>query len=562
MKILYSCILLAVCSTIFSQQATIELSADSICLGQSITATAHPPMLEVSGASGTNNHNGVMFDITATAEAVIQDFTINNLTSVTDFVVYYRPGSHVGFENSAAGWTLLDSAKNVSVGNDIQLNLNLNQTILNGQTLAFYISTLGPTDYMSYGNGTSVGTVINSNAWIQVKEGVGKAYPFGNTFTPRTFIGKVHMTPAVNNITWNTGSTNPTITLTPDRTTVLRAVIEASANSTFTTPTTLIPVMDLDVTIDANPPQILPGESSTLTHSLVMSRGVSTTMEGGNSQNGAMFDVTATADIKIEGFTVNTLEVSATADIEILYKPGSHVGFEANAGAWTSLGTFTNVPAGVGRYLELNTQHSIANGQSMAFYITRTDNNSLIYSNGTGVGNVAATSYGIQVKEGVGVSYPFGNTFTPRILNTVIHYNVENPSGTTFNWSSGGSGGSITVSPNTTTNYTLTVTKGGCSFSDSLTLVVSGIGLDENSPQAFLVYPNPATEAIFIELPDHVESLKIQLTDLTGKVVMATTEKPINAKTQVSLLGLSTGLYILQITHNQSTWNYKIQVQE
>src|SRR5690606_1758626 len=123
-------------------------------------------------------------------------------------------------------------------------------------------------------------------------------------------------------------------------------------------------------------------------------------------------DVVASADADITGFSI--FPQNGSPDIEIFYKTGTHVGFEASAAAWTSLGTFTNVDSAASVYLALPNALSIVNGQTLAFYITCTDGSYLYYSNGTSLGAVVNSDGVLQIEEGIGIAYPFGSTFSPR----------------------------------------------------------------------------------------------------------------------------------------------------
>jgi len=290
-----------------------------------------------------------------------------------------------------------------------------------------------------------------------------------------------------------------------------------------------------------------------------MSRGAFTTLAGGNSQNGAMFDVVASQPLNITGFTLN-LEGSTAANFEVLYKTGTLVGFETNAAAWTSIATFTNIPIGAGRYLELPSALSLVAGQTVAFYITSTNGQSVVYSNGTSLGAVAATGFGLQVLEGKGVAYPFGLNFSPRVLNSIVHYNVNNPTGVTYSWSGGGSSANVNVTPNSTTTYTVTVNKGGCSVQASTTVTVSGIGIDENKLSGVTIYPNPANDFIYIEKTDLIGVLDATLYDLNGRIILSKQEQSNDGTIALDVSNLASGMYLLTLQNGSQLAHYKVQV--
>jgi hypothetical protein len=146
-----------------------------------------------------------------------------------------------------------------------------------------------------------------------------------------------------------------------------------------------------------------------------------TTFAGGNGNDGNMFDITATSDVMINGFYGN---FGGTGYVKIYYRNGTYVGNEANAGAWTFIDsamiTGTN---GVPTLIPIPVNVAIANGQTVAFYITGTATGAAVdYTDGTTEGAVYTDDGLITVKEGKGVEYPFGTTYTPRIWNGTIDY--------------------------------------------------------------------------------------------------------------------------------------------
>jgi hypothetical protein len=173
--------------------------------------------------------------------------------------------------------------------------------------------------------------------------------------------------------------------------------------------------------------------SSALISNTSYADSLSTTFAGGNGQNGNMFDisVTGTSSINITGFAQNFLGTSSTiSGFELWTVTGGITGNTANASAWTlisSTGTFTNNTSGTPTNVPFSTPFSIRlnPGQTIGIYLTNqssSENNS--YTDGTGVGNVAATNANLTIYEGHGVRYPFVELYTPRIWNGTIFYNV------------------------------------------------------------------------------------------------------------------------------------------
>ncbi len=206
---------------------TVTPTADTLCLGDSTTLTAAVPG---SGSvfttmAGGNNHRGNMFDLTAINTVTITQFDANPMAT-TNIAIYYRVGTHVGFQNNAAGWTLIGTANNVvPLGSPTPtpVPVPINITIPAGQTYAFYVTSTNVAVSLNYTNGTTVGNVFASDANLQFKEGSGMEYPFcngGSPFTPRNWNGRIHYTvPVAATYAWSTGATTSTITVMPTATT-------------------------------------------------------------------------------------------------------------------------------------------------------------------------------------------------------------------------------------------------------------------------------------------------------------------------------------------------------
>lgn len=145
-----------------------------------------------------NGQRGIMFDITALNNITINCFDVNLAAGTTNTAIYYKVGTHVGFTTTPGAWTLIGSANATSVGNNLpsSVPVPVNVAVSAGCTVAFYITrTVAGGPVVNYTNGTAVGFVYAANADLQVKDGTGKDYPFGASFTPRRFNGTIYYTP-------------------------------------------------------------------------------------------------------------------------------------------------------------------------------------------------------------------------------------------------------------------------------------------------------------------------------------------------------------------------------
>ncbi|MDA8105925.1 MAG: IPTL-CTERM sorting domain-containing protein [Nitrospiraceae bacterium] len=156
---------------------------------------------------------------------------------------------------------------------------------------------------------------------------------------------------------------------------------------------------------------------------------LTTTYAGGNGQDGNMFSITALNAVTITGFDGNLDPPSD--NYRIYYKTGTYQGFEANPGAWTLVGTANNVTsagANVPTHIPITVNVAIPAGQTYSFYITTDGTGSGVrYTDGSTEGAVYVQDSNIQILEGIGVEYPFGNGgnfYTPRVWNGTVYYEL------------------------------------------------------------------------------------------------------------------------------------------
>ncbi|MFT4525796.1 MAG: gliding motility-associated-like protein [Bacteroidia bacterium] len=142
-------------------------------------------------ASG-NNQDGIMFDVQAIIDITVTGFPINcqDPGMPYEMEIYFRTGTHVGFENSAVGWTLIgDNVGAPFIGGATDtptpVPILLNQPILAGQTGAFYVTETGTGGNLAYTDGVLTGALSVTDGNVNIYEGTGKEYPFAQNFNPR-----------------------------------------------------------------------------------------------------------------------------------------------------------------------------------------------------------------------------------------------------------------------------------------------------------------------------------------------------------------------------------------
>ena len=196
---------------------------NTICFGDEITLTANivtDTLISLSaGFAGDRPYDGHMFDITAINAVSISNFE-GHFQGDADINVYYREGSHVGFESDFTAWTLVGSAINVTaqpIGSPTPIPIIANVTIPAGATYGFLItSTSGQLQLCS--TATSIGSVFAADDNILIKVGVSNIYPFGEVSVARKWNGNVNYRTSEGfdgQYLWSTGDMTPSITVSP-----------------------------------------------------------------------------------------------------------------------------------------------------------------------------------------------------------------------------------------------------------------------------------------------------------------------------------------------------------
>jgi hypothetical protein len=136
-----------------------------------------------------NGQSGNMFDVTAKKTLTITSFDINVRSSSTfSAEVYYRKGGYAGFERNPSAWTKLGTASITGMGTNNPTPLPIGGLkIYKSETFGLYVTLVSSTS-IGYTNGLRT----FQNDELSLTSGVGKSYPFGSTFYPRTWNGRVH----------------------------------------------------------------------------------------------------------------------------------------------------------------------------------------------------------------------------------------------------------------------------------------------------------------------------------------------------------------------------------
>lgn len=153
-----------------------------------------------------------------------------------------------------------------------------------------------------------------------------------------------------------------------------------------------------------------------------------------HSWAGWMVNIT---NISTNTITINCFEArfQGTSGYRIYTKTGTFVGFEANAAAWTLVGTAANV-TGISTTtsspIPIAVNVNINPGATQAFYLTRTDNltttrHLYIAGSGTAGTTVYSSDANLQLKEGNYVDVYYILMGGPRRPSMQVYYSIYNP---------------------------------------------------------------------------------------------------------------------------------------
>ena len=151
----------------------------------------------ITNLTSNNGASGNMFEIEATGGNVTIDsmYLNNSRTIATDFEIFYKVGTYVGFENNPSAWTSIVRDTVIAQGNNngTPIPAHLNVTIPIGQTYSFYVYSHNGS--MRYITGSQEGAPWASDNFITIYQGTGTGSLFPTSSNrPRNWSGRVFYT--------------------------------------------------------------------------------------------------------------------------------------------------------------------------------------------------------------------------------------------------------------------------------------------------------------------------------------------------------------------------------
>lgn len=149
------------------------------------------PRQLVTTTSSNRDWNGVMFELIADTALVVDSLHVKMRTTGEQYLrLYTRNGGLYGWENTAAGWTLLDSFLiNVANGGDYAAVPFGPIPLAMADTLAMYLHLADPNGQLAYF--APADTPLVQTPELRLQNSTGISFAFSQRYFPRLFTGRV-----------------------------------------------------------------------------------------------------------------------------------------------------------------------------------------------------------------------------------------------------------------------------------------------------------------------------------------------------------------------------------
>lgn len=173
------------------------------CACAATLAVQAPAAVLDAGYAGGNANDGIMFDLFASSDVVIQSFDINADFGTYDYSVYYRAGGVSGAQDDPSGWSLLGSFDALTTaGLGSATTLDITDLGLGSGLYGFYITDSGAFS-INYSNSlTPSGSVQATSGPLELRVGYGVTAPFAGATPDRAFNGAVNFSAVPEPASW------------------------------------------------------------------------------------------------------------------------------------------------------------------------------------------------------------------------------------------------------------------------------------------------------------------------------------------------------------------------
>lgn len=138
------------------------------------------------------NFNGTMFDLAASDSLVIDSFNVKIASlGIQGVEVFYKLGSHLGFETDPTAWTYLNAATVNVTDPTIWTTVPIGGlSISQGDTVGIHVRMQDPSANLSYQNVPA--SISRSTPELEMITGSGMSANFGNNYYPRDWSGGIY----------------------------------------------------------------------------------------------------------------------------------------------------------------------------------------------------------------------------------------------------------------------------------------------------------------------------------------------------------------------------------
>lgn len=359
------------------------------------------------------------------------------------------------------------------------------------------------------------------------------------------------VTPTPSSYYWNTGATTASITITPTATAVY-SVNAISGSSVCISPTrtvmvTVVPGPSLTTSVVS--PTICSGSSNTLIATGATSYSWST---GATTSSIVVTNFSSSPQTFTYSVRGSTSTCASTVVLSYTVIPKPNISIVPSTTA-SCTGLVTLLASGATSYTWStgSTSSSIAVSPSVFTNYTL-----------TGMASQCTNSASIVAPPTQTVNVNVSSTSTLLCSLPIQQSATLTGSGApNYLWMPGSTTSStLFVNPSTTTTYTLIGSNSGYDCKDTVTITIfastcTGINAKAEITKEILIYPNPTTGALSLELPEG-GLFKITISDVTGRQL--NTVNDTKQKTHLDLTGLSNGVYIITVSNGYEKANFRI----
>ena len=443
----------------------ITINPDTICAGETatLTATSNIPgttFVWSNGATGatitvspttTTSYSvtGTANNCSASASAsvVVNPNPIINITATDGQICVGEPTTITAssnIQNTSFAWNTGESAASITVSPNATTNYTVTGTTPAGCSNSANISiTVNPIPEVNV-NATDNEICDEETVTITATSNIN-----GSTFA------------------WSSGQSTPSITVSPNTTTDYTVTVTSPEGCVGTASTNIIVHPNPVITVSATDAEICAEEPTTITATSNIPN-TSFAWNTGESTASITVNPNTTTNYTVTGTTEKGCSSSANISITVHPIPVVNINVTDNEicdGETVTITAQSNIN---GSTFAWNTGQNTA---SITVSPNTTTNYTVTVTSPEGCVGTASTTIIVNPNPIVTVSATDNEICVGETVTITAQSNIN---GSTFAWSSGQSTPSITVSPNTTTNYTVTVTSPeGCVGTASTNIIVN-----------------------------------------------------------------------------------------